>query len=506
MEILSELISLDVLIALLVGTIGGMVIGALPGLSANMGVALLLPVTYGMEPISALVMLAATYTSAIFGGSFTAILIHTPGTPSSASTARDGYEMTLQGRGLEAIGLSTVSSVFGGVFSAVMLLLIAPPLARMALNFSAPENFWIAIFGLTIIGSLAGGDLLKGFISGAFGLILSAIGLEQSTATMRYTFGIIELQAGIPLIPTMIGLFSISQIMIQAERISKGEGMGKGQITTDGIKFGKKFFPTFKEYMGHLVNLIRSAVLGLLIGILPGAGGDIGCWVGYNEAKRFSKHPEKFGHGSEEGVVASETANNAVTGGSFIPLFALGIPGSGTAAIMLGAMTIHGLTPGMQLFTRNTNIIYPIIIGFLVANILMGIIGWVVAKQAVKITNIPMNILTPLIVVLALVGAYAINFRMFDLTLMLIFGIIGYFMRKFNFPTAPIVLALILGPMAENSLYSITGMARNQNLLIYFLGRPICVVFIVLAILAIFAPIFMKRVRKEKVETLSEDD
>ncbi|HQL37150.1 MAG TPA: tripartite tricarboxylate transporter permease [Bacillota bacterium] len=497
-EILVNLFTVDVLIGLLVGVIGGMIIGALPGLSASMGVALMIPITYGMEPVAALVMLTSIYTAAIYGGSFTAILIHTPGTPSSAATARDGYELTKQGRGLEAIGWSTTASVFGGFLSGIALFVIAPPLAKFALRFSSPEYFFIALFGLTIIGSLAGDSPLKGVMSGIFGLIIGLIGMEANTAYARFTFGSIQLQAGIQLIPAMIGLFSISQIMVQAERLSSKSGLSKGQILDKSIVISGKFLPTIGEFVRALPNLIRSTILGILIGILPGAGGDIACWVSYNEAKRVSKHKEMFGKGSVEGIIASEAANNAVTGGAFIPLLTLGVPGSGTAAILMGGLLIQGLTPGNSLFTKNAHIIYPIMIGFIVANLLMGVFGILSAKYAARIAEIPMNILSPIIVVLAIVGSYAIRMNMFDVYVMMVFGFIGYFMRKSGFPTAPIVLALILGPMAEKGFFSSISMAKG-NVWVYFFKRPISMVFLALTIVSLFAPILIKRVKKGEV-------
>lgn len=494
-EVLASLFTVDVLIGLLVGVAGGMIIGALPGLSASMGVALMIPITYGMEPIAALVMLTSIYTAAIYGGSFTAILIHTPGTPSSAATAKDGYELTKQGRGLEAIGWSTTASVFGGFLSGIALFLIAPPLARFALRFSSPEYFFIALFGLTIIGSLAGDSPLKGTMSGVFGLIIGLIGMETNTAYSRFTFGSIELQSGIQLIPAMIGLFSISQIMVQAERLSSKNGLSKGQILDKSIVISGKFLPNFREYVHALPNMIRSSIIGVLIGILPGAGGDIACWVSYNEAKRVAKKKEDFGRGSVEGIIASEAANNAVTGGAFIPLLTLGVPGSGTAAILMGGLLIQGLTPGTTLFTKNAHIIYPIMIGFIVANLLMGVFGVLSAKYVARIAEIPMNILAPIIVILAIVGSYAIRMSMFDVYVMMAFGLIGYYMRKSSFPTAPIVLALILGPMAEKGFFSSISMAKG-NVWAYFISRPLSMVFFVLTIMSLFAPVLIKRVKK----------
>jgi len=505
-ETFASLFTLDVLLAWIAAIFGGMFVGALPGFSATMAIALLIPVTFGMDATPALVMLATIYTTATYGGSFTAILLHTPGTPSNVATAQEGYELTKQGRGLEAIGMSTISSVFGGVFGGIALLLIAPPLAMIALKFSSPEYFFIALFGLTIIASLSSDNMLKGIASGVFGLILGLVGLELNTAYPRYTFGFMELYSGVQLIPATLGMFSISQMMIQMERFSIKGSMEKGQVVNAGA-MGNKMLPTFKELIHYIPIMIRTAILGLLIGILPGAGGDIGSWVGYNEARRGSKHKELFGKGSLEAICGSETANNAVCGGSYIPLFTLGIPGSGVAAVLMGGLIIHGLQPGSQLFITQKHIIYPIMIAYLFSNIAMGIVGVLCARGFAKIAKIPMNIIIPFVSILAIMGAYAVNCSMFDVWMTLVFGFIGYFMEKSNFPTAPAILALILGPMAERGLQSSILMAKG-NVITYFLSRPLSMLFFVLTLLALFAPILAKRIMKghEDIKTESNLD
>lgn len=489
-ELLQNLFSLQAIVGLLVGTIGGMVVGALPGLSATMAVALLIPVTFTMEPAAGIIMLASVYTSAIYGGSITAILIHTPGTPASAATAMDGYALTKQGKGVKAIGISTVSSMIGGTISAIALLFMAPPLSIISLKFNAPEYFLIAIFGLTIIGSLAGDSMLKGLLAGIFGLSVACIGYDIIYGAARFTYGITFLESGISLVPAMIGLFSLSQVMIQAENIKKGKitEVEVGELVGSPL-------PTKNEFKTMVPIMIRSTVIGILVGILPGAGGDIGSWVSYNEAKRFSKHKEEFGKGSIEGLCASETANNAVTGGSFIPLLTLGIPGSATAAVMLGGLTMKGLIPGNDLFVKSADIAYAIMFGFLIANILMGVIGLLIAKKVVKVASVPSSTLAPIIVVLSVVGSYAINQNIVDVYVMVIFGVLGYLMRKTGFPPAPVVLALILESMAESGFSRATIMAKKTPLLTYFLKRPICVVLIIMIIFALVAPFIMKRLQ-----------
>jgi len=489
-SVLAELGSLDVVLMLLVGVIGGIFLGSLPGLSATMGIALLIPITFGMEPVAALVLLSAIYTSAVYGGSITAILIHTPGTPSSAATAIDGYQMTLQGKGLKALGTSTVCSVIGGVVSALALLILAPPLAQISLKFSAPEYFLMAIFGLTIIASLSSGAMIKGLSGGLFGLLIGLVGVDVMTAFPRFTFGIPELENGISLIPAMIGLFSISQVLVQAESLNH-----IAKPTHEIAELKGSPFPTRKEWKQIGPTVTRSSIIGLIVGILPGAGGDVASWVAYNEAKRASKEPHLFGKGNIEGLAAAETANNAVTGGAMIPLLTLGIPGSAATAVMLGGLYIHGLQPGHELFTSNANIIYAVIIGLILANILMGIFGLSMAKYIVKVASIPFSILAPIIIVLSVVGSYAINNNIFDVYVMAAFGLIGYLMRKTSFSTAAVVIAMILGTMAEVGYRQSIVMSKG-DMLSYYISRPISLILISLILLSLISPLFVSWKKK----------
>jgi putative tricarboxylic transport membrane protein len=493
LSVLAQLASPDVLLMLVVGVLGGIFLGALPGLSATMGIALLIPVTFGMQPVAALVLLAAIYASAVYGGSITAILIHTPGTPASAATAVDGYQMTQRGEGLKALGTSTLCSVIGGLVSVIALLLLAPPLAQISLRFSAPEYFLIAIFGLTIIGSLSSGALVKGLSAGLLGLLISLVGVDVMTAYPRFTFGVAELESGISLIPAMIGLFSISQVMIQAEQLQSSRGENAQTPTLSG-----QFFPSREEWRKLRRTIARSSVIGVVVGALPGAGGDVASWVAYNEAKRNTKQPERFGKGEIEGLAAAETANNAVTGGAMIPLLTLGIPGSAATAVMLGGLYIHGLQPGHELFSVNAHIVYSIIVGLLLANILMGIVGLALAKQVVKVAAVPFAILAPVIVVLSVVGAYTINNSMFDVYVMAAFGLLGYLMRKTDFPTAAIVLAMILGAMAEIGFRQSLVMSKG-NMLAYYFDRPFSLLLMGLILLALLSPLLV-RWKRHKTE------
>lgn len=487
----------DVFMGLILGTVVGMAIGIMPGMGATMAISLMIPVTYGWSPVASLVMLASLYTTATFGGSFTAILLHTPGTSSNAATAREGYELTKQGRSLEAMGASITGSLFGGVFGGLALLFIAPQLAKIALRFSGPEYLFIALFGLTIIGSLSGDDPVKGFASGILGLFIACVGMEQSTGFIRFTLGNMNLMGGFEMVPVLLGLFTISQMLVQMERLVKKGDIEKGQVIDSNITYSGKFLPTPKEFLHYLPLMLRCSVLGVLIGILPGAGGDIGSWVGYNEAKRSVKDKSKFGHGCIEGVYGSETANNAVCGGAYIPLLTMGIPGSGASAVLMTGLVIHGLVPGPSLFTTQKSQTYPIILGYIAANILMAVIGILIAKKIAAVAKIPMNVIIPIVIVLALVGSYSINRSMFDVGVTVAFGIIGYFMRKLKFPTAPVVLAIILGKLAERSLYSSIQMKKGASLLAFFAGRPIVWVFFILTVVSIFAPVIVNRYMKK---------
>ena len=501
--ILANLFQWDVLFGLIIGTTVGMAMGIMPGMGATMAISLMIPVTYSMSPIASMVLLASLYTTATFGGSFTAILLHTPGTSSNAATAREGYEMTRQGRGLEAIGAAIEGSLFGGVFGGVALLAIAPLLAQLALKFSSPEYFFIAIFGLTIIGSLSGDEPIKGFGTGLLGLAIGCVGMEQSTSYLRYTFRIMDLMDGFSMVPVLLGLFTISQMLVQMERMATPGAIEKGQVIDESDSFSGKFFMNGKERLKRLPLMLRSAVLGVLIGILPGAGGDIGSWVGYNEAKRSAKDKSTFGKGEVLGVLGSETANNAVCGGAYIPLLTLGIPGSGASAVLMTGLLIHGLQPGVALFTDpvKQQQIYPIIIGYILANVLMCVLGALIAKKVINVAKIPMNAIMPIVIVLALIGSYSINRSLFDVGVTVAFGFIGYFMRKLKFPTAPIVLGIILGEMAEAGLYASIQMKKGVPLLAYFASRPICWLFFVLTIASIFAPMAMNAIKKRSDKT-----
>ncbi|MGV8980588.1 tripartite tricarboxylate transporter permease [Clostridium sp.] len=492
----AAVMSFKILFMILCGVAGGIVIGALPGLTATMGVALLLPLTFGMEPASGMLLLLGIYAGAIYGGSISAILLKTPGTPAAAATAMDGFAMSQRGEAGRALGISALSSYIGGTLSVILLIFISPQLAKVGLKFSSPEYFALAIFGLSIIASISGKQVLKGIIVGVLGLLVSTVGIDIVTGYQRFTFGNVNLFNGFSFIPVMIGLFALSQAFVSIEDMMKKISI-KQTIT--------RVLPTWADLKIIIPTAFKSGLIGTFIGIIPGAGGDIGAFVAYNEAKRFSKHPEKFGTGLPEAIAAPEAANNGVTGGAMVPLLTLGIPGDATTAIMLGALIMQGLQPGPLLFVDHAPLVYTIFVGFLVANFFMLVLGFVGIKWFTKIISIPSYILTPVIFVLCIVGSYAINNNFFDVKVMFVSGIIGYIFQKLEFPVSPIVLALILGPMAEREMRKAL-MVSGGNASIFF-TRPISAVLLTIAILTFFSPlikILIGKIKQRKSDTIGQ--
>ncbi len=469
------------------GTAMGIVIGCLPGLSAAMGVALMLPLTFTMEADTGLIVLGAIYCGAIFGGSISAILIHTPGTPASAATAIEGYQMTLNGQAGKALATACWSSFWGGLLSCISVYFFAPLLAQLALKFMSAEYFWLSLFGLTVIAGVSSKSLLKGLMSGALGLLLSTIGLDPIVGTMRFMFGQAYLAEGINTTCALIGLFSMSQVFILAEK--KILPREKAQKFTDKIALTKE------EKKMLWPTVIRSWLIGNIIGILPGAGASIACFMGYNNARQFSKHKEDFGHGAIEGVCGSEAANNAVTGGSLIPTLTLGIPGESVTAVLMGGLIIQGLQPGPELFTKHAAMTYTFFAGFVLVQFFMLGIGLVGCRGFAQISRLSDKILIPCVTVLCFVGSYAIHRNIMDIIIMLIFGVIGYLMRRFDLNTAAVVLALILGPIGEKGLRN--ALRASQGDIGVLFGSVVCWVLIALCVVGIFSPILMSKFEKK---------
>ena len=480
-------LSLTNLLAMIGGTALGIVIGCLPGLSAAMGVALMLPLTFTMAADTGLIVLGAIYCGAIFGGSISAILIHTPGTPASAATAIEGYQMTLKGQAGKALATACWSSFWGGLLSCISLYFFAPLLAQLALKFMSAEKFWLGIFGLTIIAGVSSKSLLKGLISGALGLLLSTIGLDPIDGTKRFMFGQAFLAEGINTTCALIGLFSMSQVFILAEKKIKERARA--------TEFQDKLALTRDEKKMLWPTVIRSWIIGNVIGILPGAGASIACFMGYNNARQFSKHKEDFGHGAIEGVCGSEAANNAVTGGSLIPMLTLGIPGESVTAVLMGGLIIQGLAPGPELFTQHAAMTYTFFAGFVLVQFIMLALGMLGCRFFAKISRLSDAILIPCVTVLCVVGSFAIHKNFADVVVMLIFGFIGYFMRKFDLNTAAVVLALILGPISEKGLRGALRVSGGDIGILF--KSPVSWVLIVLSVVGIFSPMLMDRFEKK---------
>jgi len=500
--IIAEMMNLYFIAVLVFSVLAGLLLGALPGFSATMSIAILLPFTFTMPPAAGITMLMGVYAASLCGSAIPAILIQTPGTAASAATVADGYQLTLQGQGLKALGVAMIASAVGGVLSGLALLFISPPLASFSLRFSAPEYFLIACLGLCIIASLAGDSMPKGLLAGALGLAIGVVGLDAVTGAPRMTFGSINLESGINFVPAMIGLFALPQVFSEAEKIlrKRREKVATEKATEKAvIKAEGKMIPTAAEFIMLIPTMIRSSIIGIVVGIIPGPGADIGSWISYNEGKRFAKKPELYGKGSLEGITASETANNAVAGGTLIPLFTLGIPGSAAAAVLMGGLMIHGLVPGHALFTTHATVTYSAIFGFLIAKLLMGIVGLGIAPFVVKITHIPPAVLYPIVVVFSLVGSFAMRNNIFDVYTMFAFGVLGHFMKKADFPTAATVLGMILGSMAEIGFRTSLVMSRG-NMISFFFSRPISVVLIVLLVICVGLPI-ISGVKKKKQTT-----
>lgn len=489
-----EVLTLQNMLFMSVAMVLGITAGALPGFSATMAVALMVPFTFTMSPISGLVTIGALYCAAIFGGAFSAILLNTPGTPSSIGTCFDGYPMARQGRGEEAIYTATWASGIGGIIGTIMLIAFALPLARVALKFGPPEYFWVSIFGLTIIASLSSESLVKGLAGGVLGLMISMVGMAPVGGDIRFDLGVPDFQGGIELISILIGFFCIPEILKLAinPHSDYEEVRPEGYVkpTTPPVLLG------LKNCIDGWSNVLRSSVIGAFIGILPGAGGNIANLVAYSETKRVARDPETFGKGNPQGVVATEASNNAVVEGAMVPLLALGVPGSPPAAIIYGALLLQGLAPGPELFTARADITYAFLFSFFVSNVMIVIFGLLVGKWIYKsVVKIPTYILIPTIILLTVVGSYAIRSNSMDVIVMFVGGILGLIMRELEFNPAPIVLGLILGPIAEKGFVQglIMGNSISMDMpwLIFF-TRPLSIILIVLSVLSASWPLVRK--------------
>ncbi|WP_316980341.1 tripartite tricarboxylate transporter permease [Shumkonia mesophila] len=464
-------------IALMVfGTAIGIAVGAIPGLSGTMAVAVLVPVTFVLEPVAGLAMLAGIYNGAIYGGAITAILMRIPGTPAAVVTIFDGYEMTRQGKSAVALEAAISSSTVGGIISVLVLLLVAPPLVKIALMFGPAEYFWVAMFGLSIVASLSSNSMIKGLIAGAGGVFISVIGLDPQTAFARFTFDVPELLSGFDVITVMIGLFALPQAFTLLGAASGGD--------KEIVKQSTKRAPMFGQFRKFWKTYIRSAIVGTIVGIIPAAGGNIASFVSYDLAKRRSKNPETFGTGEVEGVIASEGANNGITGGSFVPLLTLGIPGSTTTAAIMGAFMVHGLDLGPQLFTDNPEVVYALIWALFLTNIVMFLMGYFGATAFIRILRVPDSLMAAGIIVFCVIGAFVMRSNIFDIYMLFAFGVLGYIMEKMAFPLAPLVLGVVLGPLIETNLLRALTISHGNFFALF--NSVISWIFVVLTLLSFF--------------------
>ncbi|TMN21714.1 tripartite tricarboxylate transporter permease [Lentibacillus cibarius] len=474
------------ILANLLGVTLGIAFGALPGLTATMGLSLIVPLTFGFPPVVAFSALLGVYVGAVYAGSITATLVGTPGTAAAAATLLEGPALTKKGELKKALTMTTVASFIGGIFSCIMLALISPQLAKVALSFGPPEYFALALFGVSIVAGVSGDSLLKGIIAGLMGLFIATIGMDPITGTNRFTFGVSDLLNGINIVPALVGLFAISEVLIRLEK-KRTNILNHVNSSKIGLKM--------KEVTRNWFNLLRSSAIGTFIGIIPAAGSGIAAFVAYNESKRGSKNKDHFGKGNIDGLASTESANSAVTGGALIPLLTLGIPGDVITAVLLGALMIQGYTPGPTLFTSNGDIIYGIFTSLFIANIFVLILGLAASRLFPKLLKIPEEILMPIIVVFCVLGSYSISNSPFDVLIMLIFGILGYVMLKVGLPLAPLLLGLILSPIVETNFRR--SMIISENDFTIFLARPVSLVILIVTII-VFIGIFRNHYKKTK--------
>jgi putative tricarboxylic transport membrane protein len=466
------------LLFMCIGVIGGILVGALPGFTATMGTALLLPFTFNLEPGQGLAMLGALYVAAMFADAVPACLVNTPGTPSAVATAFDGFQMTKQGRGQAALIASGFSALVGTIIGGLTFMFLAAPLAQIALRFGPPEFFWVGVFALTIIGSIAGDSLMKGIAGGALGMLIGTMGISATGAVSRYTFGIPELRGGLSIVAALVGIFALPQVLDMVSSRTT-----EYTVATFTRKPGV-VLATVKEILRRPVNVLRSSIIGTLIGILPGAGSPVASLVSYNEAVRWSKDRSKFGKGDIQGVVASEAAGNGAAGGSMVPLVALGIPGSAPAAVILGALLLQGLRPGPTLFTSDPVLVYGFAWSIILAGVATAFFGMLLSGALARMVMIPVRLLAPIILFLSVVGSFAIRSNIVDVFLMLGLGIAVYFLAKVGFHPGPIGLGVILGPIVEPALVQSMALSEATSMTRVFFGRPISIILILVTLVS----------------------
>lgn len=484
---LEHILTQSALLAILAGTVLGVAVGVLPGLGSVIGITMVLPFTFSMDQIPALALMLGIYCGSVYGGSISAIMINTPGTPQAAATALDGFPMAQRGDADLALGWTTAASVIGGLFSVLVLIIAAPQLAAFSLNFTAIEYFALGIFALICIANVSRGAMAKGLLAGAIGLFLATIGVDHVTGDMRFTFGSFEMTAGISLIPAIVGLFALSEVFIRAS-----ETTAIKELVTHKVGFR---LPPWSKWRPRLWLLFKSCSIGSFVGTLPGTGAATAAFIAYGEAKRSAPHKEKLGTGEPDGLVAAESANNAVTGSAMVPTLALGIPGDPVTAVMLGTFIVHGLTPGPRLFTENLDLVYAVFLILVAVNILMFFVGALGAQVFTRALRVPEPLLMTMVTVIAIVGAYGVRGNPLDLAIAFLAGVGGFILRKAGFPLAPLVIGMVLSQMIENSLRQ--GLLLTRGSFLAFFERPIALtLFILTAAMLIWPMIRYLRNRK----------
>lgn len=479
--------SFEAILFVLIGVFVGTIIGMLPGLGPISAIAVMIPMTFGMEPSVALIMMAGVYYGAIFGGSTSSILLNAPGVSGTVATAFDGYPMAQQGKAGKALAIAAIASFVGGTVSVVLLMLLAPALSSVAISFGPPAYFALMVLGLTAIASLSEGSTIKALISAVAGLMVVTIGIDAQTGTQRFTFGSINLLDGIDFLVIALGLFAIAEVCTLV--LNRKDNTMKNFHNIGSLRLSKQ---DFKEMSGPMS---RQSLLGFIIGVLPGAGATIASFIAYITEKRISKNPEEFGKGSVKGLAAPETANNAATSGSFVPLLSLGIPGSGTTAVMLGAFLVMGVQPGPMLMTERPEIFWGVIASMYIGNVFLLILNLPLIPYFAKVLKIPRPMLISLVVVFSMIGVYAVSFNTFDLYMLLLFGAIGFIMRLFSFPAPPFILAFILGGMLEQSFRQSLTISNGD--LSIFITNPISCALLILSLLSFAFPLY-GQLRKKK--------
>lgn len=486
-ELLKEgfLSVLDPLTLLLIvaGLVIGVFLGALPGIGSSMAIVLALPFTYFLDVVPAIALLVTIYVGSTYGGSITAILFNTPGTPESVATTFDGYPLAQKGQAGNALGLAISSSAFGGIFAVLVMLFLSPWLSQFALKMHSSEYFALAFLGMAVISSIGSENTIKAIISGLMGIFISTIGVDPITATDRFTFNSIELMNGISYIPIMIGAFALSEVFTQIVGNQDGDNGASSKIKVGAYKL--------REFLSYKWVALKSSIIGTVIGILPGTGGSIASFVSYGVAMRTSKNQEEFGKGSEEGLVAPESSNNAAAGGAMIPTLILGIPGSPTTAVILAALILHGLQPGPQLLTDQPILLYSVFFAMFIASVLTFVVGRFGIQIFELLLKLPYSIIATFIILLSLLGAFAVDNNIFNVWIMLIFGVVGYLMKIFDFSVPSLILGIVLGPLMEES-FRRHLLLNNGNYMSFF-HSPITVIILSVSLLAILLPLVFNK-------------